>query len=101
MLNLIFLENMCDLQTLPEEWSGTFRDCLGKVAITCGSLIILIRLPSGGRATFVHLWKQALGWVGLGVTVAYVHMTVLKAAYWVITSPAVLTGLASGHTCIQ
>ena len=28
-----------------------------------------------------------LGWVGLGVTVTFVHMTVLKAAYWVIASP--------------
>ena len=28
-----------------------------------------------------------LGWVGLGVTVTYVYMTVLKAAYWLIASP--------------
>ena len=30
---------------------------------------------------------NSLGWVGLGVTGTYVHMTVLKAAYWVIASP--------------
>ena len=31
--------------------------------------------------------RSLVGWVGLGVTVTYVHMTVLKAAYWVIASP--------------
>ena len=36
-----------------------------------------------------------LSWSRGGLVID-VHMTVLKAAYWVITSPVVPTGLASG-----
>ena len=43
-----------------------------------------------------HCWI-GLDWMKLWPVLVY-HFT---AVYWVITSPAGPTGLASGHTCIQ
>ena len=44
-----------------------------------------------------YVYEQLFAVLGLGVTVTYVHMTVLKAAFGVIASPFV----AMGRVCHQ
>ena len=62
-------------------------------------MVCVLYVHKAGKPTKAVVFSYYV-MVGLGVTVTYVHMTVLKAAYWVIASPMsqqdMLTNYASG-----